>query len=309
MKILITGASGFVGRALVPAALAAGHRVRAAARSPAALAIDPAVEAVRLPDLAGPVDWAPLIECVDAVVHLAGIAHRSGVDDAGYDRVIRAATGDLAHACARPGTPLVFVSSIGAQTGSAADGVLTEADPPRPATPYDRAKLAAEAEVRAAGGPFTILRPTLVYGPGVKANMAALMRLAASPWPLPFGAFANRRSLLALDNLIGAILFCLAAPATRGETYVVADPEPITVADMVGALREAAGSRAPLLPVPPVVFETVLRIAGRFALWDRIGRELMVDPGKLRAAGWRPLVDTPAGLAAMARANRAANRR
>lgn len=305
MRILITGASGFVGRALVPAAVAAGHEVRAASRRPAGIPIDTAVEAVLLPDLAGPVDWAPLIDGIDAAVHLAGIAHRSGVEDAGYDRVIRAATGDLARACARAGTSLVFVSSIGAQAGSTAVGTLTEADPPRPVTAYDHAKLAAETEVRDAGGPFTILRPTLVYGPGVKANMALLMRLAASPWPLPFGAFANRRSLLALDNLVGAILFCLASPATRGEMYLVADPQPITFADMIKALRDAAGRRAGLLPVPPVVFETILRIAGRSGLWDRIGRDLRVDPGKLIAAGWHPLVETPVGLRAMAQAARA----
>lgn len=305
MRILITGATGFVGRALVPAAVAAGHGVRAAARRPAELPIDPAVEAVLLPDLTGPVDWAPLIEGLDAVVHLAGIAHRSGVEDAGYDRVIRAATGDLARACAGAGTSLVFVSSIGAQAGSTAAGTLTEADPPCPATAYDRAKLAAEATVRDAGGSFTILRPTLVYGPGVKANMALLMWLAALPWPLPFGAFANRRSLLALDNLVGAILFCLASPATRGEMYLVADPQPITFADMIEALRDAAGRRAGLLPVPPVVFETILRIAGRSALWDRIGRDLKVDPGKLIAAGWRPLVATPDGLRAVVQAAQA----
>src|SRR4029077_11658461 len=106
---------------------------------------------------------------------------------------------------------LIFMSSIGAQAGSAADHVVTESDEPSPVTAYDRAKLAAEEEIKRSGVPFTILRPVIVYGPGAKANIALMMRIAALPVPLPFGAFRNRRSLVAIDNLSQAVLFCLAS--------------------------------------------------------------------------------------------------
>lgn len=302
-RVLVTGASGFVGRALVPALAATGRLVRAAARTTAAVPSGDRIEAVRLPDLAEPVDWAPLLDGVDEIVHLAGIAYRSNIEDAVYDRVIRAATGELARACiGRPIQRLLFMSSAGVQAGAAADHMVRESDPPQPATAHDRAKLAAEAEIRAARVPFTILRPTLVYGPHVKGNVALLMRISTQPWPLPAAAFSNRRSLLALDNLVEAIVFCLGAPATAGETFLVADPEPITVAEMITILREADGRPAPTAGASPAPFEILLRTSERNVLWDRIGQDLVVDPGKLLAAGWRPAVETRSGLRAAVRA-------
>src|SRR6202008_1958156 len=108
--------------------------------------------------------------------------------------------------------------------GPTSDHALTESDPPRPTDAYGRSKLAAEEAVRAAEVPFTILRPVLVYGPDAKGNLARLAKLAQSPWPWPFGSFANRRSLLARQNLISPIHFTLKTPATSGETYIAADP-------------------------------------------------------------------------------------
>ncbi|WP_170149502.1 NAD-dependent epimerase/dehydratase family protein [Rhodoplanes roseus] len=302
-RVLVTGASGFVGRALVPALAAADRLVRAAARNPADLPRGDRIEPVRMPDFSEPFDWEPLLADVDEIVHLAGIPYRSGVEDTVYDRVIRAATGELARACAgRSIQRVLFVSSVGAQAGSAVEHPIHETDAPHPVTAHDRAKLAAEAELRQARVPFTILRPALVYGPHVKGNMALLMRISASPWPLPAAAFSNRRSLLALDNLVDAIVFCLANPATLGETYLVADPDPITLAEMITILREAAGRPAAPGAGPPAPFEILLRSSERSVLWDRIGGELVVDPGKLLATGWRPSVDTRSGLRATVRA-------
>jgi UDP-glucose 4-epimerase len=180
--------------------------------------------------------------------------------------------------------------------------VLTEADPPSPTDAYGRSKLAAETAVRAASVPHTILRPALIYGPGVKGNLASLMRLAQSPWPLPFGALTGRRSLLARENLVAAIHFVLGAPATAGETYVVADPEPLTLAEIVRALRAGEQRRPGLLPIPALFLAAPLKAIGRSDLWERLGGALVVDPAKLIAAGWRPAMETHAGLAAMAQA-------
>src|SRR5262249_58968093 len=127
----------------------------------------------------------------------------------------------------------------------------TEADTPHPVDAYGRSKLAAEDAIRAAQLPFTILRPALIYGPGVKGNLADLIRLARSPWPLPLGALHNRRSLLARSNLVAAIHLALVAPAMRNETYVVADPEPLTMAGTVAPPRAGPPRGPPPIPGPP----------------------------------------------------------
>jgi nucleoside-diphosphate-sugar epimerase len=303
MRILVTGASGFVGRALVEDLAAQGHRVRAAMRQPADI-FSRAVEVVAVSDLARPLEWRPLLSDINAVVHLAGIAHiTSGIAEDLYDRVNRTATAALAAAAARDRIErLVFVSSIRAQAGPSCDHPLTEADPPRPVDAYGRSKLAAEEAIRAASLPFTILRPALIYGPGVKGNLADLVQLARSPWPLPFGALRNRRSLLARSNLVAAIHLALVAPAMLNETYVVADPEPLTTAGIVAALREGLGRGPRLIPVPPSLLALALKATGRAHQWDRIGGNCVVDPAKLLAAGWRPITETRAGLAATAQA-------
>lgn len=303
-RVLVTGASGFIGRAVVAAFAQDGRAVRAAVRRPIAFA--DGVEVVQHPDLAQPIDWRPLLDGVDQVVHLAGIAHTGGVDAALYDRVNRQATAELAAAAVEAGVGhFVFVSSIRAQSGPAADHALTEQDAPAPTDAYGRSKLAAEEAVRLSGAPATILRPVLVYGLGVKGNFALLLRAAASPWPLPLRDFGNRRSMLGIDNAISALAFVLATPATQGETYVLADPGmPPRLADVMAGLREGLGRRPLLLPMPPHYLELPLRLFGRADLWDRFGGNLRVDVGKLVAAGWRPLHDTRAGLVALAQAAR-----
>ncbi|WP_439922633.1 NAD-dependent epimerase/dehydratase family protein [Nitrobacter sp. JJSN] len=303
-RILVTGASGFVGSALVPALAAAGHHVRAASRNP--VLVGDRIDYVALSDFENEVDWSPLLTDIDVVVHLAAIAHRQGGDTVDYDKVNRGAAVSLAEACLRhPVRRLIFMSSIGAQTGSASDRVLTEKDEPHPVTGYDRAKLAAESAIRKSGVPHTILRPVIVYGPNAKANIAFLLRIAALPVPLPFGALRNRRSLLAVSNLVEAVMLSLDNPAALNETFLVADPEAMSIADIFACLRAAAGRPAGLFPVPPGLIAALLSLAGRSSVWDRIGRNLVVDPAKLLAAGWKPSVTTREGFRAMVDKSRA----
>src|SRR5271170_1826556 len=265
-RTLVTGASGFIGRAVVTSFAKDGRAVRAAVRTPPQPPFAAGVEVMQWADFSQPCDFDPLLADVDQVVHLAAIAHTGqGVDPEIYDRVNRRATAELAVAAANAGVQhFVFVSSIRAQSGPSADHALTERDEPAPTDAYGRSKLAAEAAVRAAGGPFTILRPVVLYGPGVKGNFALLARAAASPLPLPVKDFANRRSMLGIDNFVSALRFVLAAPAAAGETYVVADPGiPPRLSDVIGTLRQARGRRTLFLPMPTDYLEFPLRLLGR----------------------------------------------
>jgi UDP-glucose 4-epimerase len=302
-RILVTGASGFIGRALVTELAGAGHTVRAAMRQPADV-FPRSVEVVAVSDLTRPVEWRALLSRVEIVVHLAGIAHTGpGIAEEAYDRVNRLATAELANAAYAIGIRhLVFISSIRAQCGPTAASVLRETDVPQPTDAYGRSKLAAEEAVRAANVPHTILRPALIYGPGVKGNLARLIEVAQTSWPLPLGLCRNRRSLLARGNLIGAIHLALQSPSARNQTFIVADPTPLTLAEIVTALRAGQGRSAGLLPVPSPLLALALKAAGRNDEWQRLGGTLIADPSKLMAAGWKPTIDTFAGLKEMAQA-------
>jgi UDP-glucose 4-epimerase len=303
--VLVTGSSGFVGRQLVTALAGAGHKVIAASRNRNAVGFPDRVQAVRLPDLAEAVDWDPLLAGVTYVVHLAGVAHRgAAVSDAMYDRINHRAVADLAVAAAKAGIArLIFISSIGSQSGPASEQVLSEADQPRPTTAYGRSKLAAEVVLRSCAVPHTILRPVLIYGPDAPGNMGTLVRLAAAPWPLPFATLTGRRSLLAVDNLISAIEFAMKSPATKDETYVIADTDALALPEIIRALRVAIDRPSRLFAIPQPLLANGLRLVGQEQLWRRLGGSLVASPAKLIAAGWRPVVATRDGLAAMMRSS------
>jgi UDP-glucose 4-epimerase len=253
-----------------------------------------------MPSLEERFDWAPYIEGVDVVVHLAAIAHRGLDQKADYEGVNREATAHLAHACVGRGLKrFIFFSSIGAQAGSAADFVVTEKHDPAPVTSYDRSKLAAEGEIRRSGIPFTILRPVLVYGEGAKANIALIVRIAQLPLALPFGAFKNRRSLLSIQNLTDAVRFCIECEETVNRTFIVSDPAPIELAEIISTLRKAAGRRPLLFSVPPLAFKPFLLAVGKGRLWDRLGRSLVASSAELQKLGWTPTVETKVGLRTM----------
>jgi nucleoside-diphosphate-sugar epimerase len=304
VKVLVTGASGFIGAPLTAALADAGGQVRAAVRDRRRRSFPAGVEIVLLPDLAGTVDWTPLVAGMDAVVHLAGIAHVGPeIPDAIYDRVNHLATAALAGAAATAGArKFVFMSSTRAQAGAAGAAPLTETAEAQPTDAYGRSKLAAEAAVRASGLPYTILRPALVYGPNPKGNLASLLRLAALPVPLPFGAFANRRSLLAIDNLIAAARFALQDERAANQTFLVSDPDAISVAELVALLRKAAGRKPSLVPVPPAMLSWLLGLAGKRDMAERLAGTLVAEPTKLLAAGWRPVTGTRTAITAMGQA-------
>ena len=300
--VLITGASGFIGRPMVRVLAQSGWTVRAASRDPAAIPDLAGVQRVALPDIAQPADWASLVEGVTHILHLAGIAHAPGqLPDEVYARINTDAVEDLANAARGRIERLVLMSSVRAQAGLAAPHVLTEGDTPRPTDAYGRSKLEAERILAQSGAPFTVLRPAVVYGRGVKGNIASLATLAQTPMPLPFGGLENRRSLLALDNLVSAVALVVEAEAARNETFLVADKEPISVADLVAAMREGLGRPPHLVKMPLGGVKRLLKTVGREADWERIAGDFVVDASKLMAISWRPAVETRAGIISMMR--------
>ena len=285
--VLVTGAGGFVGRHLVPYLAARGYKVIAASRT-AANFDDPNVSAVSLPDISKLFDWRPFLERCDAVVHLAGIAHKHAGDDF-YDRVNHRATSALARAISRGGKKhLVFISSIAAQSGSYSDHELTEDDFPTPNNAYGRSKFAAEQAIRAAGISFAILRPVVIYGEGEKGNFAVVHRLSRLPIPLPFGAMNAQRSVLSIQNFNSAVETALSNPRAREETFIVSDPAPVTVADIIARHRVSLGRSPWLIRIPERWIKASLKATGQGAVWERIGRPLVAPPKKLLAIGWEP---------------------
>lgn len=301
-KVLITGASGFIGKPIVQGLAASGWTVRAAARDPAAIPDTSGVERVALPDLSRAVDWSQLVEGVSHIVHLAGIAHAPGqLPDEVYININTRAVGELAIAAHGRVERLVLMSSVRAQAGLSAGHVITERDAAKPTDAYGRSKLEAERLLAESGVTFSVLRPAVVYGRGVKGNIASLATLAETPMPLPFGGLDNRRSLLALENLAAAIELALISPKAEGETFLVADTEPISVADMLAAMREGLGRAPHLIRVPAGGVKRLMATFGKEAEWERLSGNFVIDAAKLRGIGWTPRVKTYDGIAAMMR--------
>ena len=299
--LLVTGVSGFIGRQLVPAAAAVGWTVLAASRSAEPV---PGSHPVALPDLAQrDIDWAPLLEGVTHVVHLAGLAHMTTrIPEATYTAINAQAAGSLAAAARRAGVHrMVLVSSIRAQSGPVSARVITESDQAYPTDAYGRSKLAGERAVMSAlAGSTTdgvVLRPVLVYGPGVKGNMATLFKLARLPLPLPLGSLPGRRSIISIGNLCSAILHVLQSPTAAGGTFLAADPAPVSVPEILTALRRGLGRRPGLFPVPLEPAAVLSRLIGREAVWERVAGSLIADTSRLAATGWTAPEETATALA------------
>jgi UDP-glucose 4-epimerase len=299
--VALTGATGFIGQCLLGELPKRGYRLRVLLRRPSTVPLASASAVIG--DLSRAQNMSEALAGVDAVIHSAGIAHAmSGVPEDDYRLLNTEATIRLAQAAQRAGARrFVFLSSIRAQCGPSADRVQTEALEPRPVDAYGRSKLAAEEGLAALELDWVALRPVLVYGPGVKGNMAELMRFARSRLPLPFGGLTARRSLLSLHNLVEAVDCVLKAPAMLRRPLIVADPEPVTLPEMIAALRHGLGRRPGLIPVPRAVLAAACRLAGRADTLERLAGDLVAEPEALKRLGWTSPVGTREGLATLLR--------
>lgn len=312
--LLITGADGFVGRHLCAAALRAGHAVRGAVRAAPAGAPSPPVAGVEwLPvgDLERGPDWGGALAGVDAVVHLAGRAHvpsRSGPETLqAYRDVNVTPTRQLAEAMhARGVRRLVFVSTVLVHGQVSGASPFAEDAPPRPGRAYARTKWEAEEWLRGpgtAGLDPVIVRPVLVYGPGVKGNLRRLLRWLAQGWPLPLAGIHNARSLVDVEQLCALLLACAMRPDAAGRVFLAADTLPLSTPEMVRSLATGLGRPARLFRLPGPLLRATLQTAGLGHTWTQLAGTLVADGSAARSwMGSAPEADPRSGLAAMARA-------
>ncbi|MFM0372945.1 UDP-glucose 4-epimerase family protein [Paraburkholderia aspalathi] len=305
-NVLVTGANGFVGQAVSQALLQRGDSVVGVVRRP-----QTTVEGVRewlfdANDFEGIDQRWPVATRCDAVIHLAARVHMKHETTADPIAAYRATnvTGALrvAAAARRAGARrFVFVSSIKAVGESSAGRPITEADEPAPTDPYGISKLEAERALidygRESGLEVVIVRPPLVYGPGVRANFLQLMSAIANGVPLPLGSIAARRSLLFVDNLADALVHCTTDPRAVGETFHVTDGRDLSVSELARALATQLHAPARLIPVPVGLLSLAGRLTGRSAQVDRLIGELRLDSSHIRERlGWYPPYTVEHGL-------------
>lgn len=302
--VALTGATGFIGQHLLRGLTARGYRVRVLLRRPVQLP-EPCAS-VLIGDIAKPYNMSEALAEVDAVIHSAGIPRAmTGLPEDDYRLFNTDATVQFAKAAKRARVKrFLFLSSIRAQSGPAAPGVLTETQDARPTDAYGRSKLAAEKGVAETGLDWAALRLALVYGPGAGGNIAKLLKLARAPYPLPLAGLNARHSLLGLDNLVEAVDRVLEAPAPLKRPLIVADPAPVTVAEIIRALRQGLGRRPGLFYVPSpllkVALAAVKTTVGPPIDTGPLFNSLVADTAALRALNWAPPVATQQGLAELA---------
>jgi nucleoside-diphosphate-sugar epimerase len=305
--VLVTGANGFVGQAVCKHLKEKGWRVLAAVR--ANRPVPEGCEARPSPDLTPDADWQAALSGATHVVHAAARVHQMGESgDAALQAHLKAnrdGTLALADQAQRAGVGrFVFVSTAKVMGEHNPPGQpFCDSDPPHPEDAYAISKRAAEEGLLAMPGmACAVLRPPLVYGPRVTANLQSLMRLIVKGYPLPFGRVANRRSLIGVGNLASAVGHLLEHPDASGKTFLIKDLD-VSTPELIQRLARALNRPARLLPVPPALLSFGAGLLGKGDLAERILGSLEIDDGHLRhTLGWAPKIDPAWELKRMAKA-------
>lgn len=300
-RVLITGGTGFVGGHLLKhLATLARYPLRASVRNPdqADHLKSLGCEVIHIGELSGITDWRAALTGVDCVIHCAGYAHekKPGAESAHYHEEITVrGTLNLAQQAAAAGVKkFIFLSSIKVNGEATAPGqAFTAEDTPRPTTAYGQAKYQAELGLqeiaRATGMAVVIIRPCLIYGPGAKANMSALMKCVAAGIPLPLGAVSNKRSFLSIDNLIHFILTCMTHPRAANEIFLASDGQDLSTPELITEIASAMGRKARLFSIPSGWLKSAAVILGRRNLYERLCGSLCVDLTKTKMLlDWEP---------------------
>lgn len=308
-KVLITGSTGFVGRRLHARLAIEGRGLRCAVRKPSRDA-----NALSVGDIGPDTRWDEALQGVDTVIHAAARAHimKDEVPDslAEYRKVNVEGTLNLARQAAQAGVKrFIFISSIKVNGEQTPLGEPFTADnTPAPEDSYGLSKHEAEQGLQQlaqeTGLEVVIIRPPLVYGPGVKGNFASMVRLIEKGIPLPLGAIHNKRSLVALDNLVDLIITCIDHPAAANQVFFAGDGEDMSTTELLSGVAKAMGKPARLIPVPMGVLKFGARLLGKQAIAQRLCGNLQVDISKARKLlGWSPPVNVDEGLRRAVRSN------
>ena len=306
MRIVVTGANGMVGRPACAALTAAGHIVTAVVRDQSAGQGLAAGTVVAAGDLTGVTDWTAALAGAETIVHLAARTHvmaeHAATAEGLYQRANVGVTMALAQAALRAGVRrLVFVSSIKVN-GERTTGVPFTADmQPAPEDWYGRSKAEAESrllDLAAHGLDVVVLRPPLMYGPGVKGNMARLFAIANRRLPVPFASISNARDILSVDAFADLITRVVVHPAAPGRIFLARDGAPVSTPELFRAIAAALGQPAYMLPVPLGLLRLVSRVTGRAAEIERLTGDLEIDDRATRAAlDWQPPITMAQALA------------
>jgi len=313
--VLVTGANGFVGTAVCRALREKGRTVRAAVRGKAAQealnAVFPDLPCVSVGDIGPDTAWTPALDGCGVVVHLAARVHIMSDTAADplteFRRLNRDATRQLAESAAQAGVQrFIFVSTIKVNGEATSGSGFTENDRPAPEDPYAVSKWEAEqaiAEIGSTSGMrYVILRPPLMYGPGVGANFLRVLRAVDQGDPVALGSVRNRRSLLYVGNLADAIVTCLDHPAAADRTYLVADSEDVSTSELFRRVGTALQRPARLINVPVFLLRLGASLLGRGAEVSRVTGDLVVDGSAIRRElGWQPRYTMQEGLEETAR--------
>lgn len=303
---LVTGATGFVGKRLL-SVMASGTQWRITGATRSAAELPPSVTPAPITDLTEKTDWSSALNEVSAVVHLAARVHVMNDDSATplteFRRTNAEGTVNLAEQAAAAGVRrFVFVSSIKVNGESTEqDSPFTAEDAPAPVDPYGISKAEAEDALHRisseTGMEVVIIRPPLIYGPGVKANFGAMMQWLSCGVPLPLGRTENERSLLALDNLVDLIITCLDHPAAANQTFLASDDEDVSTSELLRRMGQALGRPARLVPVPPALMRWAARAVGKESLYQRLFGSLQLNVRKTRETlNWTPPLSLDDGL-------------
>ena len=305
MHVLLTGSTGFVGKALMSTLRTKRHEISAPMRAQSESSAS--LNSFLVGDINAATNWSTVLQGADAVVHLAARVHvmRDTADNPlkEFRSVNTEGTLNLARQAAAAGIRrFIFLSTIGVNGNSTSHGkIFTETSASLPHDPYSVSKHEAEVGLRAisksTGMKIVIIRPTLVHGNKAPGNFGKLTRLVAKGLPLPLASIDNRRSLVGIDNLVDFIITCLEHPAAANETFLVSDGEDLSTPDLIRRMARALDRPVRLLPVPKSVLMAVASMLGKRDMAQRLCGSLQVDISKARALlGWNPPVSVDEGL-------------